>query len=170
MQRRRKGLMVGIAGAVLGATVMLAGTVMATLPGGTGISLDALGRATLDAFRLRQSNFRVIATEQNDVVIGELTINRRGDTGWHTHPGPTFATVAAGAVDLTILNEDGSCTTQRFGPGEGFAEPGGLVHIAKAVGNEKAVVYVTFLAIPPGVDLPGAVIDWSPPAPTGRGC
>ncbi|MGE3541651.1 MAG: cupin domain-containing protein [Candidatus Tectimicrobiota bacterium] len=170
MRYRKKGMFAGILGTIVGMTAMLAGTVMATNPGGTGISLEVLGRATLEAFRLKQHNFRVIAREANDVVIGELVINANGDTGWHTHPGPTFATVAEGEVDLTIVDERGRCTTERFGPGQGFAEGGGIVHIARAVGGAPAVLYVTFMAIPPDVELPNAVIDWSPPAPTGRHC
>lgn len=167
MQRRRQGILIGILVMLVG-VVMVGGTVLATDP--NALTLEVLGRATLEAFRLQQHDFRVIAREENDVVIGELTIGVGGHTGWHTHPGPTFATVASGQVALTVLNKNGSCTTTVFGPGEGFAEGGGIVHIASTVGDVPAIVYVTFMAIPPRVDIPEAVIDWSPPAPRGYGC
>ena len=174
MRHRRKGMLVGLLGTAVGATLMLVGTVLATDP--LGLSLFPHGRATLDAFRLRQSNFRVISREESGVVIGVLRIEVGGHTGWHTHPGPTFATVAAGQVDLTIVNKDGLCTTTTHGPDEGFAEGGGIVHIARNVGDAPALVYVTFLGLQPlekSLDFEGivrAVIDWSPPAPAGPGC
>lgn len=174
MQHRRRGILVGLLGTAVGVTLMLTGIVLATDP--VGLSLFPLGRATLDAFRLEQQSFRVISKEETGVVLGELRIEAGGHTGWHTHPGPTFATVALGQVELTIVNEDGSCTTSLFGPNQGFAEGGEIVHIARNVGNTLAVVYVTFLGLQPldePLDLEGtirAVIDWSPPAPTGPGC
>jgi quercetin dioxygenase-like cupin family protein len=169
MRHKRRGILVGLLGMAAGATLMLVGAARATDP--QGLSLFPLGRATLDAFFLLQSNFGVISPEPTDVVMGELRIEGGGHTGWHTHPGPTFATVALGQVELTIVNEDGSCTTSRFGPGEGFSEGGGIVHIARNVGNTLAVVYVTFHAVPPDIeDIIQAIIDWSPPTPTGPGC
>lgn len=168
MQRRQKGMMFGLLGTVAGAMIMLGSNVMATNP--VGLNIDVLSRGTFDAFRLKQHDFRIIAREENDVVVGELTIEPGGHTGWHTHPGPTLATVRDGQVAVTILQKNGKCSTEIFSAGEGFSEGGGVVHIASTVGSTPAVLIVTLLAIEPGAALPGAVIDWSPPAPSGQGC
>jgi len=170
MRHRRIGMVVGILGMAVGATAMFVGTSLATLP--VGLGLNVLGRATLEALSLRStdSKFKVISSDEADVVIGQLTIEQGGHTGWHTHPGPTFLTVAVGTLEVTVLNVNGSCTKDVLNPGEGIAEGGGVVHIARNVGSGQAVAHVTFHAIPPGVGLPTAVIDFSPPAPTGRGC
>lgn len=170
MRYGRKGMLVGLVGTVMGATLMLTGTVLATLPGGAGIALESIGRATLGSLNLTQSNFKVIAHGPHDVVIAELIINADGDTGWHTHPGPTFATVREGRIALTVLDKHGACTTTVYGPGQGFAEPANLVHIAQSLDGAPAVLNVTFLNIPLSVDTIPAVIDWAPPAPTGSGC
>jgi quercetin dioxygenase-like cupin family protein len=170
MRHRRIGMAVGILGMAVGATAMFVGTSLATLP--VGLGLNVLGRATLEALSLRStdSKFKVISSDDADVVIGQLTIEQGGHTGWHTHPGPTFLTVAEGKLEVTVLNADGSCTKDVLSPGEGIAEGGGVVHIASNVGRVPVVAYVTFHAIPPDVALPAAVIDWSPPAPKGPRC
>jgi quercetin dioxygenase-like cupin family protein len=138
---------------------MFAGTVLATP--GLNFGLAVLGSATLEPFRLHQPGFTVRSKDATDVVIGELTIEVGGHTGWHTHPGSTFVTVAQGHVEVSILTEKG-CTTERFGPGEGSAEAGNEVHIARNVGRGQVVAFVTFLAVP---TPDGEILDPTPPEP-----
>lgn len=161
MRHRRIGILVGILGLVAGMATMFAGTVLATP--GLNFGLAVLGSATLEPFRLHQPGFTVRSKNATDVVIGELTIEVGGHTGWHTHPGPTFVTVAKGRVEVTILTENG-CTKEVFGPGEGFPEAGNEVHIARNVGEEQVVAYVTFLAVP---TPDGEILD---PTPADPGC
>jgi quercetin dioxygenase-like cupin family protein len=153
------GILVGILGLVAGIATMFVGTVLATP--GLNFGLAGLGSATLDRFHLRQPGFTIRSQDATDVVMGELTIDVGGHTGWHTHPGPTFVTVAQGDVEVSILTKKG-CTTQRFGPGEGFAEAGNEVHIARNVGTERVVAFVTFLAVP---TPDGEILDPTPPDP-----
>jgi quercetin dioxygenase-like cupin family protein len=167
MRHRRRGMLVGLLGTVVGATVMFVGATLATSP--VDVSFEVLGQATLDAFRHRQHKFQVISREEGDVVIAKVTIDVGGDTGWHTHPGPAFATIVQGVVEHTIVNEDGSCRKEVHGPGEGITRSGGIVHIARNVGDSPLVAYTTFLAVPPGSGG-GGTTDFSPLAPTGRGC
>ena len=57
-------------------------------------------------------------------------------TGWHSHPGPLFITVTAGAV--TVYNaEDQTCTPRVFTAGQGFIEPV-TVHIIRNEGTVDA--------------------------------
>jgi hypothetical protein len=150
--RHRHIILAGLVGIIAGTAAMFVGTVLATscVNFGNGSQLCVLGSATLDPFRLRQPGFAIRSKDTTDVVIGELTIEVGGDTGWHTHPGPTFVTVAQGSVEVTILTENG-CTKGVFGPEEdetGFVEAGNEVHIARNVGDKPVVAYVTFLAVP----------------------
>jgi quercetin dioxygenase-like cupin family protein len=161
MQPRRRGIVVGILGLVAGMATMFVGTVLATP--GLNFGLAGLGSATLDPFRLQQHNFKIDSQETTDVVMGELTIEVGGHTGWHVHPGPTFVTVAQGLVEVTILTKKG-CTKEVFGPGEGFAEAGNEVHIARQMGEERVVAFVTFLAVP---TPDGEILD---PTPADPGC
>lgn len=57
-------------------------------------------------------------------------------TGWHSHPGPVFITVTAGAV--TVYNaEDPTCTPRVFTAGQGLVEPK-TVHILRNEGTVDA--------------------------------
>lgn len=161
MRHRHIGILVGIVGLVAGMATMFVGTVLATP--GKDFGLEILGSATLDPFRLHQPGFTIRSKDATDVVMGELTIEVGGHTGWHTHPGPTFVTVAEGRVEVTILTKNG-CTKEAFGPGDGFAEAGNEVHIARNVGTERVVAFVTFLAVPAP---DGEILD---PTPADPGC
>ena len=175
MRHRRIGMLLGLLGTVVGAMVMLAGSVLATYPpfNPRDLTVRVLGRATLDRFFLLQRNFLVTARDENDVVTAELTLTGKGShTGWHTHPGPTFATVHKGTIDLIIVNRDGSCTTSTFhgdpltagdpaaAVAGGFVEGANILHAAQNVGEGDAVLHVTFLNITPRRLLPGAIINW----------
>jgi hypothetical protein len=59
-----------------------------------------------------------------------------GTTGWHSHSGPIFITVTAGAV--TVYNaEDPTCTPRVFTAGQGFVEPE-TVHVLRNEGSVDA--------------------------------
>lgn len=83
------------------------------------------------------------------VVVGEVTWEPGGTSGWHTHPGPVIVSVAEG--ELELVNED-DCVTRTYSAGEAFAAPGqGNIHIAtNASDTEGAVAYVTWLGVPDG--------------------
>jgi quercetin dioxygenase-like cupin family protein len=124
-----------------------AGIVMATPA--KNFSAKVLGEATLDPFDIETKDFKVHSKKSADVVVQEVTFREGGHSGWHSHPGTPIVLVKEGQIALT--QADG-CTTEVFGPGEGFAETPGHVLIARNVGGpgEKAVTIVTFLANPTG--------------------
>lgn len=158
--RHRHIILAGLVVIVAGTAAMFVGTVLAThcVNFGSGSELCVLGSGRFDPFRFQQPGFELLSENTTDVVMGELTIQARGDTGWHIHPGPTFVTVAQGEVEVTILTENG-CTTHKSGPGEGFAEGGNVIHIARNVGKERVLAYVTFLGVPPGGEILTPVPD-----------
>jgi quercetin dioxygenase-like cupin family protein len=136
-----------------------AGSVQATP--GTGTTLENLGRATLGPFRIiQESEPDPLSADTTDVTMHKVTMDVDGNSGWHIHPGLTFGIIAQGQVEFTRITK-GGCVEQVFGPGEGFVEPVNEVHIARNVGDEPLVMYLTRLNIPVG----GATTDSSPEEP-----
>jgi quercetin dioxygenase-like cupin family protein len=63
-----------------------------------------------------------------DTIVQQITGQPGGFTGWHSHPGPAFVTVAQGTFTY-YAGDDASCTGIPYGPGESFVDPGqGHVH------------------------------------------
>ena len=61
----------------------------------------------------------------SDLYITQNTIQPNGQSGWHTHPGPSLITVIEGTV--TVYEDD--CTFQTRSVGESFTDIGcGDVH------------------------------------------
>jgi quercetin dioxygenase-like cupin family protein len=61
-----------------------------------------------------------------------------GQSGWHTHPGPSLITVKAGTV-TAYSGDDPSCTPHVYAAGTGFIDPGGgHVHLLRNEGSVEA--------------------------------
>jgi quercetin dioxygenase-like cupin family protein len=61
----------------------------------------------------------------SDVYVTEVTFQPGGQTGWHSHPGPSMITVTEGT--LTVYHDD--CTFETYSAGESFTDLGcGDVH------------------------------------------
>lgn len=88
------------------------------------------------------------------VIVGEVTWEPGGTSGWHTHPGPVIVCVAEGEIEL--VNED-DCVARTYSAGEAFAAQGqGNVHVARNVSDtDGAVAYVVWFGVPDGE--PGTV-------------
>lgn len=85
----------------------------------------------------------------SEVVVLRITFRPGDSIPWHTHPGPAIVAVTEG--ELTITNA-GDCVLRPYAAGEGFLDPGAPnAHRADNFGDTDAVVYVTFLGIPPGL-------------------
>jgi quercetin dioxygenase-like cupin family protein len=154
---------------VLAVAAILAGIAMAVSVGtalatpGSGFTRTVQGSATLEPFRVHTDDFEIQSKNTTDMVMAKFTVDVGGDTGWHTHPGPTLITIAKGQFKLINFTDEDGCTEQVFGPGEGFVESPNVVHIGRSVGAEPVVGYVTFLNVPVG----GAPLD---PSPEDPGC
>jgi quercetin dioxygenase-like cupin family protein len=128
--------------------VMPVGSVQATPA--SGVTPQILGQATLDPFHIQTPDFKVHSKKVTDLIVQQVTFDEGGHTGWHSHPGMPVLLVKEGHIALTLAD---GCTTQVYGPGEGFVEHPGEVMIARNAGGpgEKAVTIVSFLANPAGV-------------------
>jgi quercetin dioxygenase-like cupin family protein len=113
----------------------------------SGLSVTPISLATLDGpVRLNTAGIEMQTRGARDSLMARLEFGANGTTGWHTHPGPVIVEVASGQLTLRFATRTG-CSTQTFGPGQGFIETGGQIHEATA-GSEPVVVYATFLAKP----------------------
>jgi quercetin dioxygenase-like cupin family protein len=71
----------------------------------------------------------------SDAYVTRNTIDPGGQSGWHTHPGPSLIIVTAGEV-TAYSGDDRKCRPMRYAAGQGFVDPGdGSVHLLR---NETA--------------------------------
>ena len=76
----------------------------------------------------------------SDVYTVRNTITPGGQSGWHTHPGPSLITVTAGTV--TVYDADGLCQPETYSAGAGFTDPGSGHNVTNQ-GSINAVTVVT---------------------------
>jgi mannose-6-phosphate isomerase-like protein (cupin superfamily) len=112
-----------------------------------------VARGTLPAGdRINTDDLKLKIRDDIDVVTQTITITPGGHTGWHSHPGPVFVTITAGAMTF-YDGDDPACSPVVFGPGDTFIdEGGGHVHIARNEGATDLVLYATYL-LPVGAPL-----------------
>jgi quercetin dioxygenase-like cupin family protein len=134
--------------------------VVAATPGAGATPTD-LSRGTLDAkVKIHTPDLKFSTRNDIDVVTQTITIVPGGHTGWHSHPGPVFVTIAAGAMSF-YDGDDPSCSEITYGVGDSFIDRGsGHVHIARNEGNVDLVLYATYLvpvgaAVRTNADDPG---------------
>jgi quercetin dioxygenase-like cupin family protein len=72
----------------------------------------------------------------SDVYVTKHTFEAGGQTGWHSHPGPSLIMVIEGT--LTVYHDD--CTFETYSAGESFTDLGcGDVHNVRNEGATDAV-------------------------------
>lgn len=124
--------------------VSLAGVTaaIATPPSG-GITRNelAVGKVT--------DNIDIQRTEPTDFHIDVVTLEPGAVTGWHTHPGPEYSIVKAGAI---VLVRDPKCAPITVSAGQGVFIPDGTAHLAHNDGKEPAELYVTY-TVPAGTTV-----------------
>lgn len=116
---------------LVGATVVLvlggaATAVMASAP--SGVTPTVLARGTYDEFKLRtdpQSPVEIKSKTKSpvDLVVRQHVYAIDSTTGWHTHPGPVFITVAEGELTY-YLYDDPTCTPHVLTAGQGILDDG----------------------------------------------
>lgn len=140
-RRTSKSAAVGLVAAGVGALVLTAGLAFAASPP---------SHATVPGFHFQTNDFKIDSKGSTEVVMPTFTINPGLSNGWHTHPGPGFIIVTSGTLTLYRALDDGTCDRSVFGPGEGFVEAPGQVHIARNEGTVPLTGVATFLDVPAG--------------------
>jgi quercetin dioxygenase-like cupin family protein len=71
----------------------------------------------------------------SDLYVTQHTFQPGGQTGWHSHPGPSLITVIEGT--LTVYHDD--CTFETYSAGESFTDLGcGDIHDVRNEGATEA--------------------------------
>ena len=125
-----------------------------------GVLFNTISRATVEAFDagFQNGNWQIHLDTNgpSDIVTQTITFLPGGISGWHSHPGPSIASITAGTLTLYDGN-DPDCTPHVFSAGTAFVEPGGVVHIARNEGANAATVNVTYIVprdAPQRIDQP----------------
>ena len=148
---KRTALLMAVGVSVLLALVV--GAALATPP--KDATTTPLTRATLGKFEAKSDGIEVESERHSaDIAIAKVVIEPGGSTGWHHHPGVTLVSVASG----TVTEYDKKCEKTVHKAGEGFVESNDAVHVVRNKGNEKAVLYATFL-VPTNTTDEGLRID-----------
>jgi len=137
--RRHSRLATFLAALVI-VTVGTTGIALATT--GVGISTTQIVMGHFDSIRLKadDGSFKVkLDTKgESDVYVVSNVIQPGGNTGWHTHPGPSLITVKSGTI-TAYEGDDPTCTPTVYTAGQGFVDPGGEhVHILRNEGTVPA--------------------------------
>jgi quercetin dioxygenase-like cupin family protein len=105
------------------------------------------------------------AKGDSDVYVTKHTFAPGGQTGWHSHPGPSLVMVIQGT--LTVYHDD--CTFETFTAGQSFTDLGcGDIHNAVNEGATEAID-VAVQIVPHGAgrrdDKPNPGCTQPPPCP-----
>lgn len=130
----------------LGLIAAMASMGIALATAGSGAVGTLLTRGTLDAgVKIHTDDLKFSTRNDIDVVTQTITIVPGGHTGWHSHPGPVFVTIAAGTMTFYDA-DDPTCSAGTFRTGDTFIDRGGgHVHIARNEGAVDMVLYATYL-------------------------
>jgi quercetin dioxygenase-like cupin family protein len=114
--------------------------------GPAGVVITPLVQATIPGrVRAHSAGITIRTAGARDMLATSITVAPAGTFGWHTHPGPVLVAVARGTLTLYEVR-GGHCSRQRVGPGQGFVDTGGDVHLARNEGTDRVQLYATFLA------------------------
>jgi quercetin dioxygenase-like cupin family protein len=134
---------------VMAVVTALVVTALAT-PGSGIVSATVLARASFKEpvdlkFKLNGDDSQIVhAPDAQDTVIQHIVIAPGGTTGWHSHPGPAVAMIAAGELTL-YSSEDPTCTPRTYSAGEAFIDQGqGHVHLARNLSGQNVELWPYF--------------------------
>lgn len=128
------------------------GLVSAT-PGAGVVAAPILAVGTLPAgAKIHTNDLKFSTRDDVQVVTQTITIAPGGHTGWHSHPGPVFVTITAGAMTFYDA-DDPTCSPGVYNTGDTFIDRGdGHVHIARNEGAVDLVLFATYL-VPVGAPI-----------------
>lgn len=82
---------------------------------------------------------KLMTKDTSDVYVTRNAIAIDGQSGWHSHPGPSLITVTVGEI-TAYDSTDPLCSPKRYRAGEGFVDSGDHAHILR---NESGAVAET---------------------------
>jgi len=142
----------------------LTGALVATPASGTLSSTVVARAAFAEAvdikFKVTEGHQEVIhVPDARDTVIQQVVLAPRGQSGWHSHPGPVVVLVKSGEVTF-YDGESAQCIATTYVAGQAFIDRGqGHVHLAGNLSTtSNAELWFTYFDVPPGatprIDVP----------------
>ena len=86
-----------------------------------------------------------------ETVVQQIVLGPKGNTGWHSHPGPVVVLVKSG--ELTFYSgDDPACTPRTYTAGQAFIDAGqGHVHFAvNQSSTQNTELWATYFDVPVG--------------------
>jgi hypothetical protein len=122
------------------ATLATASVVLATP--GTGIATTNISVGLFEPIDVKTHvdghKVSIDTKGPSDVYVVSNVIAPGGQTGWHTHPGPSLITVKSGTI-TAYDGDDPDCTPTVYTAGTGFVDAGdGHVHVLRNEGTVAA--------------------------------
>ena len=138
---------------VLGLVGAIASIGIAAATPGSGAVGTILSVGTLPAgIKVHTDDLKLSTRDDVQVVTQTITIAPGGHTGWHSHPGPVFVTIAAGTMTFYDA-DDPTCSAGTYETGDSFVDRGGgHFHIARNEGSVDMVLFATYL-VPVGAPI-----------------
>jgi len=84
-------------------------------------------------------DFKAMTKDTSDVYVTRNAIAVGGQSGWHSHPGPSLITVTIGTIKA-YESTDPACSATTYHVGEGFVDYGDHAHLLR---NESGAVAET---------------------------
>jgi len=89
---------------------------------------------------------KIDTKDTSDIYVTRNAIDINGQSGWHSHPGPSLITVTVGEI-TAYDSTDPLCSPKRYRAGEGFVDEGDHAHLLRNESGAPAeTVAVQFLA------------------------
>jgi quercetin dioxygenase-like cupin family protein len=83
--------------------------------------------------------------DTSDIYVTRNSIAIGGQSGWHSHPGPSLITVTVGTI-TAYESTDPACSPTTYHAGEGFVDYGDHAHLLRnESGSAAETVAVQFL-------------------------
>lgn len=90
-------------------------------------------------------DLKLTTKDDSDVHVVRNSIAIGGQSGWHTHPGPSLITVTVGEI-TAYDSHDPLCSPKVYRAGEGFVDSGDHAHLIRNESGAPAeTVAVQFL-------------------------
>jgi quercetin dioxygenase-like cupin family protein len=119
MKRRNTIVMAGVA-ALIAVTAAAAWATPSIGFVGTNVSVGRFQEMDVKTKDESGHSVKLKTQGESDVYVVSNTFAPGGESGWHTHPGPSLITVKSGTI--TAYEDD--CTSVVYEAGEGFVDPG----------------------------------------------
>jgi len=90
-------------------------------------------------------DIKLMTKDTSDVYVTRNAIAAGGQSGWHSHPGPSLITVTVGTIKA-YESTDPACGATTYHAGEGFVDYGDHAHLLRNESGAAAeTVAVQFL-------------------------